>query len=97
MLEAVLRLPANALVALIRFYQRAVSPSLPAFFGPSYGCRFAPTCSDYAAQAVRSHGAGLGLVFALRRFLKCTPLHPGGLDPVPPARRVAPRCVRIAS
>ncbi len=49
-------------------------------------CRFAPTCSEYAAEAVRVHGALAGAWLALRRLVKCTPLHPGGIDPVPPRR-----------
>jgi putative membrane protein insertion efficiency factor len=87
-------LPAAAVVALIRLYQRTVSPFLPAFCGPGCGCRFAPSCSHYAAEAVRTHGVLLGGGLALRRLAKCTPFHPGGLDPVPPAK---PRCVRVAA
>jgi uncharacterized protein len=92
-----LRLPALTLLTLIRGYQRALSPVLPVFFGPGCGCRFAPTCSHYAAEAVRTHGAWRGLGLALRRLAKCTPLHPGGFDPVPAARRAAPRCERAVA
>lgn len=81
------RLPAAALLGLVWLYQRTVSPVLPAVFGPACGCRFSPTCSHYAADAVRTHGALAGSWLALRRLLRCTPLHPGGFDPVPPARR----------
>jgi len=77
------RLPAAAIFALIRLYQLLVSPMLAVAQGPNCGCRFAPTCSHYAADAVRKHGALAGSWLALRRFVKCTPLHPGGLDPVP--------------
>jgi putative membrane protein insertion efficiency factor len=80
-------LPANAAVGLIRIYQRTASPILPAFFGPACGCRFQPSCSHYAAEAVATHGALKGSWLAARRLVKCTPLHPGGDDPVPPARR----------
>ena len=78
---------AAAAVGLIRAYQRTASPLLPVFFGPACGCRFYPTCSQYAAQAVAEHGLVRGSFLAARRLVKCTPLHPGGNDPVPPARR----------
>lgn len=91
----VVRLPALGLLLLIRLYQRAVSPALPALFGSSFGCRFAPTCSHYAAEAVQVHGAIAGTVLAITRIVKCSPLHPGGLDPVPPRR--TPRCTRVTA
>ena len=87
------RLPARALLALVWLYQRTVSPALVVLF-PTCGCRFTPTCSHYAAAAIRTHGALAGLALSLFRLLKCTPLHPGGFDPVPPRR--APRCVRLS-
>ena len=65
---------------LIRAYQRLVSPLL----GPR--CRFHPSCSQYALEAIDTHGALRGVWLALRRLLRCHPLHPGGYDPVPPAR-----------
>ncbi|MEX2608853.1 MAG: membrane protein insertion efficiency factor YidD [Gemmatimonadota bacterium] len=68
---------ARALLLLIRFYQQAVSPYLP----PS--CRFTPTCSEYAAEALRTHGAGRGSWLALRRVLRCHPWGGTGHDPVP--------------
>ena len=68
---------ARALLAAIGFYSRAISPALPP------RCRFAPTCSAYAAEAVAVHGAARGSWLALRRLLKCAPWHPGGFDPVP--------------
>jgi len=80
-------LAAAAAVGLIRVYQRTASPLLPVFFGPACGCRFHPTCSQYAAQAVGEHGVLRGTWLAARRLVKCTPLHPGGNDPVPAARR----------
>jgi hypothetical protein len=86
------RLPASVLLTCIWVYQRTLSPVIPAVFGPTCGCRFHPTCSHYAAEAVRRHGAFRGAALAVVRLLKCTPLHPGGLDPVPPPRR--PSCVR---
>jgi putative membrane protein insertion efficiency factor len=68
---------ARALLLVIRFYQQAVSPYLP----PS--CRFTPTCSEYAAQALRTHGARRGSWLALRRVLRCHPWGGTGHDPVP--------------
>jgi putative membrane protein insertion efficiency factor len=49
-------------------------------------CRFHPSCSDYAAESVSRFGAARGLLLSLTRVLRCHPLHPGGLDPVPEAR-----------
>ncbi|QYK01425.1 membrane protein insertion efficiency factor YidD [Shewanella psychrotolerans] len=63
---------------LIRGYQIFISPIL----GPK--CRFHPTCSYYAIEAIRLHGFVKGSWFAGKRVLKCHPLHPGGEDPVPP-------------
>ncbi|HEY7928933.1 MAG TPA: membrane protein insertion efficiency factor YidD [Steroidobacteraceae bacterium] len=65
---------------LIRGYQLLVSPLL----GPR--CRFHPSCSHYALEAIDTHGAARGTWLALRRLLRCHPLHPGGYDPVPPVR-----------
>ncbi|HUK57812.1 MAG TPA: membrane protein insertion efficiency factor YidD [Stellaceae bacterium] len=65
--------------ALIRAYQLTLSPLV----GPT--CRYLPTCSDYAMEAVERHGAGRGLVLAARRILSCHPLGGSGFDPVPPA------------
>jgi putative membrane protein insertion efficiency factor len=94
LIAAVLRFPSRVLVACLRLYQRAISPVLPVVFGPSCGCRFAPTCSHYAIEAVRTHGALIGSFLALVRLLKCTPLHPGGFDPVPPRGKYA--CISIS-
>jgi uncharacterized protein len=70
----------RALLRVIGFYSRAVSPALPA------RCRFYPTCSAYAAEAISVHGAGRGSWLALLRLVKCAPWHPGGVDLVPPPR-----------
>jgi uncharacterized protein len=64
-------------VAMVRFYQRFISP----LKGPQ--CRFFPTCSEYAAKAVETHGVLAGLGYAGLRILRCHPFHPGGFDPVP--------------
>jgi putative membrane protein insertion efficiency factor len=68
----------RALLAVIRFYRTAISPALP----PS--CRYTPSCSAYAAEAIETYGAGRGSWLALRRLLRCHPFHAGGHDPVPP-------------
>lgn len=70
----------RALLAVVGFYSRAISPALPP------RCRFYPTCSAYAAEAIERHGAGRGSWLASRRILKCAPWHPGGVDLVPVAR-----------
>jgi uncharacterized protein len=67
---------------IIRCYQLLLSPLLP----PS--CRYLPSCSDYAAEAIARHGAGRGLWLAVRRLLRCHPWGGSGYDPVPaPFRR----------
>ncbi|HKI99179.1 MAG TPA: membrane protein insertion efficiency factor YidD [bacterium] len=71
---------AKLLMALVRVYQLFVSPLLPP------ACRFHPSCSRYAMQALREHGALRGSWLAGARVLKCHPFHPGGYDPVPPVR-----------
>lgn len=86
---SVARFPATVLLASIRLYQRTLSPALPVLTLGRCGCRFSPTCSHYAADAIRIHGAVRGLFLAVIRLVKCTPLHPGGLDPVPPRRSCA--------
>lgn len=65
------------LVGLLRLYKLVVSPLLPP------ACRFSPTCSEYAIEAIAEHGALRGSWLALRRLGRCHPWHPGGVDLVP--------------
>ncbi len=65
------------LLAMLRFYKRNISPTLP----PS--CRFTPTCSEYAMEAIEKYGAVKGGWLAFRRVLRCNPFCKGGYDPVP--------------
>ncbi|MFV8818906.1 membrane protein insertion efficiency factor YidD [Haliea sp. E17] len=68
----------EALIFLISCYKLAISP----FLGNN--CRFYPSCSSYAQQAIREHGVARGSWLALRRLAKCHPWHEGGVDTVPP-------------
>lgn len=70
----------RVVVLPIRFYRRILSPLKPRT------CRFHPTCSQYALEAILSHGVLRGCYLATRRILRCHPFHSGGYDPVPPAR-----------
>ncbi len=79
-------LPTRAALGLIRIYQRTLSPLLPVLTLGRCGCRFSPTCSHYAAEAISAHGLLHGFFLSVIRLVKCTPLHPGGFDPVPPSR-----------
>lgn len=74
-----MNLAVQCLVTLIRGYQKLLSPLL----GPR--CRFYPSCSRYAIQALHTHGLGHGLWLSFRRLIRCHPLNPGGADPVPPS------------
>ena len=74
--------PARLLTASIRAYRRFISP----LFRPH--CRFHPTCSAYALEAITVHGAARGTLLALKRISRCHPWNAGGLDPVP-ERKIA--------
>jgi len=65
------------LIGLLRMYKKFISPMLP------NSCRFHPTCSVYAMEALEKHGALMGTWLAIKRVLKCHPFHKGGFDPVP--------------
>ncbi len=65
------------LIGLLRLYKKFISPLLP------NSCRFYPTCSVYAMEALEKHGALMGTWLAIKRVFKCHPFHKGGFDPVP--------------
>jgi putative membrane protein insertion efficiency factor len=67
----------TVLLALIGFYKGAISPAIPS------ACKYYPTCSAYAADAVEKHGAWAGIKLTVRRVLRCRPFNQGGFDPVP--------------
>lgn len=69
----------GVLIGLVRFYQLGISPLLPA------SCRYTPTCSAYAVEALERHGAVRGTWLTMRRLLRCHPWGGEGYDPVPPA------------
>lgn len=77
LVRMVRRLPRTVLVLLVRGYQVSISPLLPS------SCRYFPSCSAYAIQALERHGALKGSWLAARRILRCHPFTPGGYDPVP--------------
>ncbi|MBQ6331231.1 MAG: membrane protein insertion efficiency factor YidD [Clostridia bacterium] len=69
------------LLAMLRFYKRNISPLLP------NACRFTPTCSEYAMEAIQKHGALKGTGLAIWRVLRCNPFCKGGYDPVPEPKK----------
>ncbi len=98
----------QAVVGLIRAYQLLLSPVLHLLGGPGSGCRFQPSCSAYAIEAVRDHGVIRGLGLSVKRLLRCHPWGGHGFDPVPPAascptavserdRRFMRRAIALAS
>ncbi len=87
-----MNLAQQGLTLAIRIYRVTLSPLLGALSGPGGGCRFQPTCSAYALEAVRKHGALRGAWLALKRIGRCHPWGACGHDPVPePACACAPR------
>lgn len=87
--EAARRFARRLVVAPIWFYRLAVSPLLPSV------CRFYPSCSVYAIEAIERHGVRRGIALAVRRIAKCHPFHPGGYDPVPAAGEKSSRGERV--
>jgi putative membrane protein insertion efficiency factor len=77
-------------LAPIRLYQRVLSPVMPA------RCKYHPSCSEYAVQAIRMHGVMRGLVLAGWRILRCNPLSNGGIDPVENQRLFKPKARPVA-
>lgn len=71
----------NLLLFLIRTYQLTISPRFS-----NGACRFVPTCSQYAVEAIEIHGVFKGTLLAVRRILRCNPFFKGGYDPVPPKK-----------
>jgi uncharacterized protein len=71
------------LTAVIRIYQLTISPAQAVLFGPNCGCRFTPTCSQYAQEAIRERGALTGSWLAAKRICRCHPFGSCGPDPVP--------------
>ena len=71
----------QTIIKAIRFYQKKISP----LFGPK--CRYYPTCSQYAIQAIEIHGVFKGSFLAVLRLLRCNPLFPSGYDPVPEKKK----------
>jgi putative membrane protein insertion efficiency factor len=78
---------ARVLIVLVMFYQSVISPALHMLAGPGMGCRFQPTCSQYAIEALKLHGPFIGLWLAIKRILRCHPRGGYGYDPVPPPRQ----------
>lgn len=68
---------------LLQGYRCFISPLLTTLFGPSCGCRYQPTCSCYAQQAIKRFGLWSGLTLAMQRILRCHPWSSSGYDPVP--------------
>jgi uncharacterized protein len=78
------------LLATLAFYRRWLSPAIHAL-GPG-GCRYVPTCSEYAATAIAIHGPARGVALSLWRLLRCHPFARGGLDQVPPKHTHSAAC-----
>src|ERR1035441_2557726 len=87
--------PQVVLLHILAFYRRWISPAIHAL-NPGNGCKFLPTCSEYASVAIATHGSLRGTALALWRLLRCHPFTRGGLDPVPPApiSRLSPEGAR---
>jgi len=88
-IAAVLLAPRNAAVLVLRAYRAVISPL--------YGdvCRYYPSCSAYALQAIQQHGVIVGSVLAIRRIVRCHPWAAGGVDDAPPARKPRYRVTRF--
>lgn len=80
----------HILVAFIRIYRVTLSPAQKVIFGPLAGCRYTPTCSRYALEAIQTHGALKGSFLAIKRLCRCHPWGGCGEDPVPPKDNATP-------
>jgi len=87
------------LIKLLRVYQIVVSPALHTLLPAASGCRFTPTCSQYAMDALRAHGTARGLWLATRRLARCHPWGGHGYDPAPAvtAQRITNHPLRITN
>jgi len=83
-----LLIPQRIALGAIRAYQLTISPAQIFLFGPAGGCRYTPSCSVYAAEAVQIHGLAAGSVLAAKRICHCHPWGGCGHDPVPPTREI---------
>lgn len=79
--RSVISVPRALVLLVLEAYRAIISPAVVALFGPA--CRFQPSCSQYAREAVRRFGASRGLLMAVRRLARCHPLGGHGYDPVP--------------
>jgi putative membrane protein insertion efficiency factor len=79
----------QTLILAVRVYRGTLSPAQTFLFGSTEGCRFTPTCSQYAMEAIQQHGAAAGSVLAAKRLCRCHPWGGGGHDPVPEAETPA--------
>lgn len=79
LIKFLLKLPANLMLLLIKFYQKVISP----YILPGAHCRFTPTCSEYGRQAYVKYGFFKGSYLLIRRLLRCQPFCKGGYDPLP--------------
>jgi putative membrane protein insertion efficiency factor len=82
------RLAQYILITAVRLYRWILSPAKDALFGPSGQCRFHPSCSAYALEALQTHGCWKGTWLALKRLARCHPWGAFGADPVPPKHSV---------
>ena len=82
-------LPKNILLALVKIYRLTFSPAWVLVFGAGHGCRYSPTCSAYALEAVQKHGALTGSWLTAKRLCRCHPWGGCGHDPVPDKFRVS--------
>jgi hypothetical protein len=92
--QLILNLPRMIARGLIRLYQLTLSPLIHAILGPGAGCRFTPSCSEYARIAYAEHGFFRATWLSTWRILRCNPLGKGGFDPVPPAKST--RCDHLS-